>query len=89
MRRVVLILFSAYKYSVSPLLHALCGPGAGCRFVPSCSEYAAAAVLHHGLRRGGWLAIRRMIRCHPWSSWGYDPVPVNGACGCRSLLRKP
>jgi putative membrane protein insertion efficiency factor len=52
-----------------------------CRYVPSCSEYAAEAVQHHGVVRGGALAIRRIARCHPWGGQGLDPVP--GADGSR------
>lgn len=46
-----------------------------CRFYPSCSAYAVEAVLTHGILTGGWFALRRILRCHPWSSGGYDPVP--------------
>jgi putative membrane protein insertion efficiency factor len=46
-----------------------------CRFVPSCSDYAAMAVQEHGAVRGGWLAVRRVGRCHPLGGSGYDPVP--------------
>jgi putative membrane protein insertion efficiency factor len=47
-----------------------------CRFVPSCSEYAAEAVESHGAARGTWLTVRRLARCHPLGGWGSDPVPV-------------
>ena len=58
-----------YKIAVSPLM-----PPA-CRYTPTCSEYAAEAIERHGVVRGGWLATRRVLSCHPWSRGGYDPVP--------------
>jgi hypothetical protein len=59
----------AYKLTLSPLI------GRGCRFVPTCSEYAAEALIGHGPWRGTSLAGRRLCRCHPWGGSGYDPVP--------------
>ncbi len=58
-----------YQALLSPLL------GRNCRYLPSCSQYAAEAVTTHGVLRGGWLALRRLGRCHPWREGGYDPVP--------------
>jgi len=52
---------------------------ASCRFHPSCSDYARAAVLEHGCRRGLWLSLRRLARCHPFHPGGLDPVPPNNA----------
>ena len=58
-----------YRWTISPLL------GPRCRFHPSCSEYAEEAIRRHGALRGGRLALRRVLRCHPWHPGGYDPVP--------------
>jgi len=58
-----------YRNAISPLI------GANCRFQPTCSQYAEEALRTHGAFKGGWLAIRRIGRCHPWGSSGYDPVP--------------
>jgi len=58
-----------YQWTLSPLL------GTTCRYAPSCSEYAAEAIATHGALRGGWLTLRRLLRCHPWGGSGYDPVP--------------
>ena len=59
----------AYKRWLSPLL-----PPA-CRYLPTCSEYAQEAIRTHGPLAGGWLAGKRICRCHPWGGHGYDPVP--------------
>lgn len=53
-----------------------------CRYVPSCSEYALEALDGHGAVRGGWLATKRLCRCHPWGSHGFDPVPAPGSPEC-------
>ncbi|HMM76124.1 MAG TPA: membrane protein insertion efficiency factor YidD [Gammaproteobacteria bacterium] len=58
-----------YRYTLSPWL------GPRCRFLPSCSAYALEAVQRHGAWRGGWLAVKRLCRCHPWGGSGHDPVP--------------
>lgn len=75
MKAVLILLIHGYRYVVSPLLHALCGPGGGCRFEPSCSLYSLEAVRTHGSLRGSWLAAKRICRCHPWGGCGFDPVP--------------
>ena len=67
--RGLIFLIRGYQHALSPLLPA------SCRFTPSCSAYAAEAVRTHGAVRGGWLATRRLLRCHPWGGSGYDPVP--------------
>ena len=69
MTRVLVALIRAYNRVLSPIL-----PPA-CRFVPTCSEYAAAAVEKHGPLRGVFLAVRRIVRCAPWHPGGFDPVP--------------
>lgn len=58
-----------YQLLVSPLL------GTNCRYLPSCSAYATEAVERHGAVKGSWLALRRILRCHPLGGHGYDPVP--------------
>ena len=70
--RVLVILITGYRRLLSPLL------GQRCRFAPSCSAYAAEAISAHGALRGGWLALRRIGRCHPFNPGGYDPVPLPG-----------
>lgn len=69
MQKILIFLISAYRYAISPFL------GANCRFHPSCSCYAHQAVERFGALRGGWLALRRIARCHPWHEGGIDPVP--------------
>ena len=66
-------LLSLHKRVLSPLLHV--GFSGACRFQPSCSEYAALALHHHGPARGAWLSIARFLRCHPGCAGGFDPVP--------------
>ena len=63
-------LVRAYQYLVSPWL------GSPCRHAPSCSAYAVEALRRFGVLRGGWLTARRLARCHPWGTRGYDPVPA-------------
>jgi len=71
MKTGFVLLIKGYRLLVSPLL-----PFNHCRYYPSCSQYAIEAVEQHGLVKGGWLALRRVLRCHPLSkSPGYDPVP--------------
>ncbi len=69
MRLFIAGLIRLYQILLGPLL------GGQCRFHPSCSEYARLAVLEHGVLKGGWLAVRRISRCHPFHPGGYDPVP--------------
>lgn len=69
MKTLLLGLLRVYRYAISPML------GRNCRFHPSCSAYAIEAVERHGAIRGGWLALKRVGRCHPFHPGGYDPVP--------------
>ena len=64
-----------YQFTLSPVLSLLGGPGAGCRFEPTCSTYFLKAVEMHGVVRGSWLGLKRLARCHPWGGSGHDPVP--------------
>ena len=72
---VTLQLLRAYKWAISPLL-----PPA-CRFVPTCSEYAMEAIERYGALRGGSMAVARILRCHPFTRSGYDPVVKQPSCG--------
>lgn len=64
-----------YRWTVSPLKSVLFGPLGRCRFQPTCSVYALQALRAHGPFQGGWLAVKRVCRCHPWGGCGHDPVP--------------
>ena len=78
--RICLIFVAIYRAVISPVLHAMMGPNAGCRFIPTCSQYAEEALKTLPLRRAVWLIFRRVTRCHPWGGYGYDPVPTCGCC---------
>jgi putative membrane protein insertion efficiency factor len=69
MRSLLIALIRVYQIVLSPLL------GNHCRFYPSCSQYAREAIERHGVCAAVWLAIRRVLRCHPWHPGGVDPVP--------------
>lgn len=69
MKHILLGLIRAYQYFISPILPR------SCRFFPSCSEYALEAVTRYGGLKGGWLAVRRLLRCHPFHPGGIDPIP--------------
>jgi uncharacterized protein len=74
MKRILLAAIGFYKRWLSPALHSL-GIG-GCKFRPTCSEYAAEAIVMHGAMRGTVMAAGRLMRCHPFSAGGFDPVPL-------------
>lgn len=65
----LIVLVRFYQYCISPLKPPCC------RFTPTCSAYALQALRKYGPIKGGWLAIKRILRCHPWGGSGYDPVP--------------
>jgi hypothetical protein len=69
MKRLLLLLVQFYRSCISPLLPP------SCRYYPTCSAYAMEAIERYGARRGGWMALRRILRCHPFHAGGYDPVP--------------
>lgn len=79
MKTLVRVLVHLYRWTLSPFLLWLAGPGAGCRFEPSCSMYFLEAVEKHGAVHGGWLGLKRIARCHPWGGCGCDPVPPANA----------
>ncbi|TDI71995.1 MAG: membrane protein insertion efficiency factor YidD [Bacteroidetes bacterium] len=68
-RKVFVFPIIIYQSIISPFFPS------SCRFSPTCSQYSKEAILKHGLFRGTWLAIKRIIRCHPWGGQGYDQVP--------------
>jgi putative membrane protein insertion efficiency factor len=69
MRYLLIGFLRLYRFFISPLY------GQVCRYHPSCSAYALQAVTEYGAIRGSWLAVRRLLRCHPWAAGGNDPVP--------------
>lgn len=73
MKRILIFLITVYRVGISPYL------GPSCRYHPTCSKYAIDAIQHHGSLKGTWMAIRRILSCHPWSEGGYDPVPGTNA----------
>ncbi|MGH2567678.1 MAG: membrane protein insertion efficiency factor YidD [Bacteroidota bacterium] len=73
MAKLLILIIKVYQAAFSPLL-----PFNNCRFLPSCSAYAVEALAKHGALKGGWLSVKRLLRCHPFHKHaGYDPVPDN------------
>lgn len=69
MKRLMIALVRFYQYAISPMLPPRC------RYTPTCSQYAVEAIGKYGAFKGGWLAAKRIARCHPWGGCGHDPVP--------------
>jgi putative membrane protein insertion efficiency factor len=80
-KHILVALLRAYRFAISPLY------GQVCRYHPTCSAYALEAVQAHGAMRGSWLAVRRVLRCHPWAAGGVDHVPPVGYPD--STIRRP
>ncbi|KGN79144.1 hypothetical protein HW49_07190 [Porphyromonadaceae bacterium COT-184 OH4590] len=68
-RKIFILPVIFYQKAISPMLPS------SCRFVPTCSQYTIEAILKHGIFKGGFMALKRLLRCHPWGGDGYDPVP--------------
>ncbi len=81
MRWLLIGLIQLYRYTFSLLL------GPRCRYQPTCSAYAIDAIAAHGAWRGGWLAVKRIGRCHPWGGSGFDPVPPAGGAAMQKTDR--
>ncbi|MBE7498366.1 MAG: membrane protein insertion efficiency factor YidD [Verrucomicrobiaceae bacterium] len=75
MKSIIRVLIRGYKRFLSPVIHAIGGPGSGCRFTPTCSTYFLEAVETHGVMRGSCMGFWRILRCNPWGGHGEDPVP--------------
>jgi putative membrane protein insertion efficiency factor len=86
MTRILLAILAAYRRWLSPALHAL-SPGGGCKFLPTCSEYASQAIATHGPLKGVYLAGWRLLRCHPFTRGGLDQVPPQSPL--RQVHHKP
>lgn len=69
MKRLLIGFIKLYQYSIGLLLPP------SCRFYPTCTNYMQEALIKHGVTKGLWLGVRRILRCHPWHQGGYDPVP--------------
>jgi len=74
-QHILTLAIHVYRWTISPAQALLFGPAGGCRFTPTCSQYALEAIRKQGTVHGSWLATRRICRCHPWGGCGPDPVP--------------
>ena len=80
--RMVIAVIQTYRHMISPLRLPTC------RFMPTCSQYAVEALTEHGLVRGGWLSIVRLVKCGPWHRGGWDPVPERSCTAGDGKVRK-
>jgi putative membrane protein insertion efficiency factor len=92
MSRILIAVIGFYRYWLSPAVHSVFPMG--CRYRPTCSQYAMEAIAVHGAGRGGWMALKRLARCHPFAGSGFDPVPPAedlppGVAGSAVGLRDP
>ncbi|MFC4804541.1 membrane protein insertion efficiency factor YidD [Filifactor villosus] len=71
LKKIIIGLIRGYQLFISPMKPP------SCRFCPTCSAYSIEAIEKHGILRGGYLAVRRILKCHPFHEGGYDPVPEN------------
>lgn len=72
---LIKVLIRFYQKIINPIIKAIGGPAAGCRYYPTCSRYFLEACEIHGVLKGAWLGSKRICRCHPWGGSGEDPVP--------------
>lgn len=80
--RILIAIVRFYQLAISPWLPA------SCRYAPTCSAYAIEAIERFGAGRGGWLALKRIGRCHPWGGHGFDPVPGGSGSGDEARRRE-
>ncbi len=82
---ILILAIRVYRLVISPAQLFLFGPTGGCRFTPTCSQYALDAIHTHGAMNGSVLAAGRICRCHPWGGGGHDPVPAVTAANRQPL----
>jgi putative membrane protein insertion efficiency factor len=75
LQHILIFTVRVYRWTVSPAQTFLFGSSGGCRFTPTCSQYAIEAIRARGTVVGSWLAVKRICRCHPWGDCGHDPIP--------------
>jgi putative membrane protein insertion efficiency factor len=89
LQHILIFAIRVYRWTIAPAQIFLFGPTGGCRFTPSCSQYALDAVRARGALVGSWLAARRICRCHPWGGCGHDPVPEKELFNLGSTESRP